>query len=254
MTRKILFVLILICSLVAPVSGAQELESLMKTGNDLYQNKQYDEAIASYEAIIKQGYLSSDLYYNLGNAYYKTGQIGKSILFLEKAIKVSPNNSDAAYNLRIVNARTVDKIQEIPPLFFIKWWNILLSSFTSTGWQVIVFIFYILLLACIAAYLLIRNLQIQKYSFIFGTMNIIALAVSVILFFSSLARESSKDYGVLMQSVTNVKISPDKQSEDAFVVHEGIKFKIEDEVNNWVKIKLSDGKVGWLQSNSFEVI
>jgi SH3-like domain-containing protein len=38
------------------------------------------------------------------------------------------------------------------------------------------------------------------------------------------------------------------------VIHEGIKFKIEDEVNSWVKIKLSDGKVGWLPNNVFEVI
>lgn len=254
MIRKILFVFTLLLCLSINTAAVQELESLMQTGNDLYQNKQYDEAIVSYETILKQGYLSSDLYYNLGNSYYKTGQIGKSILYLEKALKVSPNNNDAAYNLRIVNARTVDKIQEIPPLFFIKWWNVLLSTFTSTGWQVIVFIFYIFLLSCIAIYFLIRTLQVQKFSFIFGSLNIIALLISVILFFSSLARESSNDYGVLLKSVSNVKISPDAQSEDAFVVHEGIKFQIEDEVNNWVKIKLSDGKVGWLPENSFEVI
>ncbi|GBD90794.1 hypothetical protein BMS3Abin04_01513 [bacterium BMS3Abin04] len=48
-----------------------------------------------------------------------------------------------------------------------------------------------------------------------------------------------------------VKISPPRQSNDAFVIHEGIKFKIEDELNNWTKIKLSDGKVGWLPKNSF---
>ncbi len=234
--------------------SAQELELLMQTGNDHYQNKQFEEAITSYESIIKQGYLSSELYYNLGNAYFRNGNLGKAILFYEKSLKISPNNDDAAYNLRIVNARTVDKIQEIPQLFFIKWWNVLLSTFTSSGWQVIVFIFYILLLICIGAYFLIRNLQVQKYSFIFGSLNIIALFFAVIFFFSSLSRESSRDQGILLQSVATVKISPDKQSDDAFVIHEGIKFQIEDEVNNWVKIKLSDGKVGWLPTNTFEVI
>ncbi len=154
----------------------------------------------------------------------------------------------------MANARTVDKIQEIPPLFFINWWNILLTTFTSIGWQIIIFVFYILLLICIALYFLIRNVQVQKYAFIFGSLNIIALLFSVIFFFSSLERESSRDYGILLKSVETVKISPDKQSDDAFVVHEGIKFKIEDEVNDWVKIKLSDGKVGWLPNNSFEVI
>ena len=91
-------------------------------------------------------------------------------------------------------------------------------------------------------------------TFIFGTLNIVALILSVVLFFSSLSRESSNDYGILLNSVVTAKISPDDQSNDAFVIHEGIKFKIEDEVNNWVKIKLSDGKVGWVPSNTFEVI
>jgi tetratricopeptide (TPR) repeat protein len=233
---------------------AQDLENFMQNGNDFYQNKQYDEAINSYEAILNQGFLSSELYYNLGNSYYRTGNLGKAILYFEKSLKVSPNNDDAIYNLKLANARTVDKIQEIPPLFFINWWNILLTTFTSIGWQIIIFVFYILLLICIALYFLIRNVQVQKYAFIFGSLNIIALLFSVIFFFASLERESSRDYGILLKSVETVKISPDKQSDDAFVVHEGIKFKIEDEVNDWVKIKLSDGKVGWLPNNSFEVI
>lgn len=233
---------------------AQELETFMQNGNDFYQNKQYDEAINSYEAILNQGFLSSELYYNLGNSYFRSGKLGKAILYYEKSLKVSPNNDDAIHNLKLANARTVDKIQEIPPLFFINWWNILLTTFTSIGWQIIIFVFYILLLICIAFYFLVRNVQVQKYAFIFGSLNIIALLFSVIFFFSSLEREASRDYGILLKSVETVKISPDKQSDDAFVVHEGIKFKIEDEVNDWVKIKLSDGKVGWLPNNSFEVI
>jgi len=236
------------------VINAQDLETLMKTGNDFYQNKQYQEAIENYESILQQGYVSGDLYYNLGNSYFRIGAIGNAILFYERALKISPSHEDAAYNLRIANARTVDKIQEIPPLFFIKWWNILLSTFTSTGWQTIIFIFYILLLTCIAVYFLVRNLQTQKFAFIFGSLNIVALLIAVILFFSSLERESSNDYGILLKSVATAKISPDEQSNDAFVIHEGIKFRIEDQVKYWVKIKLADGKVGWLTENSFDLI
>jgi len=254
MIRKNSYGLLFIFLLCFEYLNAQELESLMQTGNDFYQNKQYKEAITSFETIIKQGYLSSELYYNLGNSYFRYGKIGKAILYYEKSLKVSPGNDDASHNLKIANARTVDKIQNIPPLFFIKGWNILLSSFTSKGWQVIIFIFYILLLICIAIYFLVRNIQFQKSAFIFGFLNIIILFLAVILFFSSLSRESNNEFGILQQTVVAAKISPDEQSDDAFVVHEGIKFRIEDELNNWVKIKLSDGKVGWLPINTFEVI
>lgn len=234
--------------------NAQNLESFMEEGNNFYQNKQYNEAIKSYEAILNQGYVSSELFYNLGNAYFRIGEIGKSILFYEKSLKLDPSNEDAAYNLKIVNARTVDKIKEIPPLFFIKWWNILLTYFTSSQWQVIIFVFYILLLLSIGIYFLTSNLQYQKFSFIFGILNLTALVLSVILFISSINRESSSNSGILLKSVISAKISPDRQSNDAFVIHEGTKFKIDDKVGNWAKIKLSDGKVGWLPINSFEVI
>jgi tetratricopeptide (TPR) repeat protein len=251
LAKKIFFIVFM---MHAGLLFAQDLESLMKEGNDYYQNKQYAEAIDSYETILKQGYLSSQLYYNLGNAYYRSGEIGKAILYYEKSLKISPGNDDAAHNLKIANARTVERIQEIPELFISKWWNILLSSFTSSGWQIIIFVFYVLLLICVALYFLVRNLQIQKFAFIFGSLNIFVLILSVILFFSSLARESSTDFGILLSSVVTAKISPDTQSNDAFVIHEGIKFKIEDEVNNWVKIRLSDGKVGWVPADTFEVI
>lgn len=233
---------------------AQDLTELMKAGNEHYQNKKYSDAIDNYETILKQGYFSGDLYYNLGNAYFRKGVLGKAILYYEKALKIAPNNEDASYNLRLARARTVDKIQEIPPIFIFKWWEILLTSFTSTGWQTIIFIFYILLIVCIGLYFLSRNLQVQKYAFIFGIMNIAVLTLAVILFFSSLSREASNNEGVLLKSVETAKISPDSQSNDAFVIHEGIKFIIEDKVDNWVKIKLTDGKVGWIPSNSFDII
>lgn len=250
--KNLLFTILLFAFLIKV--SAQDLETIMKQGNDFYQNKQYSEAISSYESILKQGYISGELFYNLGNTYFKVGHLGKSILYYEKTLKISPSNEDAAYNLRIANSRTVDKIQEIPPLFFVHWWNVLLSQFTSTSWQIIIFIFYLLLLISIGIFFLIRNIQLQKLALISGTISSILLIVSIILFISSINREVTNNNGILLQSVISAKISPDIQANDAFVIHEGIKFEIEDKVGSWTKIKLSDGKVGWLPNQSFEEI
>lgn len=250
--KNLLFTILLFAFFIKV--SAQDLETIMKQGNDFYQNKQYNEAISSYESILKQGYISGELFYNLGNAYFKVGHLGKSILYYEKTLKISPSSEDAAYNLRIANSRTVDKIQEIPPLFFVHWWNVLLSQFTSTSWQIIIFIFYLLLLTSIGIFFLIRNIQLQKLTLISGTISSILLIVSIILFISSINREVTNNNGILLQSVISAKISPDIQANDAFVIHEGIKFEIEDKVGSWTKIKLSDGKVGWLPNQSFEEI
>ncbi|MEE9430320.1 MAG: tetratricopeptide repeat protein [Melioribacteraceae bacterium] len=233
---------------------SQDTEEIMKTGNLAFQNKQYADAITQYQSIINQGYISSDLFYNLGNAYFRTNNLGKAILYFEKSLKLSPLSNDAKHNLKIAKARTVDKIKEIPKLFIFEWWDVILTSFTTTGWQIIVLVFYILLLLSVGVYYLIKNIQFQRIAFLLGMFNLVALIFAVILFVSSLSKSSSSNYGVLQSSVISTKISPDESSNDAFVIHEGSKFLIEDKVNNWVKIKLADGKIGWLPNNTFETI
>jgi len=252
MKKKLLLGIILFSFTTSILS--QDIEEIMKNGNLAFQNKQYSEAISQYQSIIKQGYISSDLFYNLGNAYFKTNNLGKAILYYEKALKLSPLSEDAKHNLKIANSRTIDKIKIIPKLFIFEWWDIILTSFTTIGWQIIVIIFYILFLLCIGIYYLVKNIQFQRIAFIFGFFSLATLIFSIILFVSSLSRTSSSNYGILQNSVISSKISPDEKSNDAFVIHEGSKFLIEDEVNNWVKIKLADGKVGWLPNNSFEII
>jgi SH3-like domain-containing protein len=60
--------------------------------------------------------------------------------------------------------------------------------------------------------------------------------------------------GVIVENTVNVKLSPDTGSNDTFIIHEGIKVILEDEVDNWIKIRLEDGKVGWIPQNNAKVI
>jgi uncharacterized protein YgiM (DUF1202 family) len=38
------------------------------------------------------------------------------------------------------------------------------------------------------------------------------------------------------------------------MLHAGVKFNLLDKVGNYYKVRLADGKTGWLSSNSFEQI
>ncbi len=251
--KKIILILISIFIFYNGIN-AQNIETLVKKGNTAYQNNKYSEAIENYQKIIKQGYISSELFYNLGNAYFKNNNLGKAILYYEKSLKLSPLDEDAAYNLKIAKARTVDKIKEVPQIFIVRWWNILLTSFSISGWKIIVLIFYFLLLISIGIFLFIKNANIQRITFVFGLFNLIVFIISVIIFISAYTRTTTTSYGILQKSAVTAKISPDTQSNDAFVIHEGTKFLLEDKVNNWVKIKLADGKIGWLPENTFLTI
>ena len=59
---------------------------------------------------------------------------------------------------------------------------------------------------------------------------------------------------IIYNPVVSGKSSPDNSGTDLFVLHEGTKVSIEDEVGEWLKIRLSDGNVGWVPINSLNII
>lgn len=233
---------------------AQTPEEMMKQANAYYQSEKWDEAIESYEQVLNNGLESAPLYYNLGNAYYKKGVIGKAILNYERALKLEPGNDDAEFNLNLANARTVDKIREVPKLFLLEWWDMLVAFLTPSGWAFIVFIFFLLFLVSIGLYLLSGNLTLQKTSIYSGIVSIAILVITIVLLISSVDRKTSYDYGILLTDIVTAKGGPGEGDSDAFVIHEGMKFEIQDQVDQWSMIKLPDGKVGWIPQSTFEQI
>lgn len=233
---------------------AQSPDYLMRLGNKYYQEQKYEEAIDTYKKILSKGYESSALYYNLGNTYFRLGKLGYAILNYEKALKLSPGDEDVNYNLKIANARTVDRITELPKLFIVQWWEILITSLSLNNWALLTIVFYILLLSCIGIYLLSRKVSLQKFAYYTGIISIVIFLFTSAILISRYNYEKTRNYGILLEPSYTVKVAPDYRSNDAFVIHEGIKFIVEDHVNNWSKIRLADGKVGWLPDKVFEKI
>ena len=252
--NKIIFVLTILLFSGNLFAANENMLLKMKKANKLYQEQNYEQALSNYQSILHTGLESSELYYNLGNTYYRMGRLGYAILNYEKAIKLSPSDEDIKYNLKIANAHSVDKIEELPQVFLIEWWNSLVMLFSVGGWSWITILVYISFITVIGVYYYFRNGSFQKAAFIAGTINLSILVIVTILFINRITKETGNEYGVLLENTANVKVSPDDKSNDAFIIHEGIKFVIEDKVNDWSKIKLNDGKIGWLNNNYFKSI
>jgi len=254
MKIKFLTYLSLLLVLFASSIYASRVDDLMAEGNAAYQNEDFAEAQKKYEEILNEGFVSPGLYYNLGNTYFKLNQLGKSILNYERALDLSPTFENAQYNLDIAKARTIDKIKAVPELFIISWWNSILRLFSPTGWSVIVIIFYLSLLTIIALWFLTKSSNNKQLLSMFGLGNLVVVVFLSVLLYSSIKLETERDYGILLKSTVTVKASPNSNSEDAFVIHEGVKFLVQDELSDWAEIKLDDGKIGWLPKSTFETI
>jgi uncharacterized protein YgiM (DUF1202 family) len=70
--------------------------------------------------------------------------------------------------------------------------------------------------------------------------------------------QSQSEYGagqaILTAANTYIKSAPDASSTDLYMIHEGVKLNIMDKVGEWSKVRLTDGKVGWVQQSTFTVI
>ncbi len=231
-----------------------EIETIMNEANQLYQNKQYEEAILKYNSILELGYESPALYYNIGNSYYRSAQIGYAILNYERGLRLDPSNDDLLYNLSIVKARTVDRIKEVPKLFIVEWWELLISALSTTMWQIIVLLFFLLLVGSITLYFITKSGTTQRLTIFSSLIGLTGAIFFSIILFANVQRETSTDYGILTANTISAKQSPNETSNDLFVIHEGLKVAVLDRFGEWYRIKLSDGKVGWLPKRSLEII
>jgi tetratricopeptide (TPR) repeat protein len=235
------------------VSSASE-ETTFQKGNEYYQQKQYDKAIETYEKLVKSDYEGASLYYNLGNAYYRTGKVGYAILYYEKALKLSPSDDDIVHNLDLANLKIIDKVESFPEFFLFQWWEGLLSFLSSSGWTITAYIFYLVLIFSIGCYFFVMNPLRQKIILITGVVALFLFLVTAVLLTVKMNRELNAKNGIIVENTVNVKISPDSGSNDAFIVHEGLKVALEDKVDNWIKVRLQDGKIGWIPDQDVKII
>ncbi len=229
-------------------------EDLMAKGNQLYQSGNFEKAADTYQKIVDSGFESPTLYFNLGNAYYRLGKNGLAILYYEKAAKLAPGDEDISHNLTIVNNKIVDKLDILPTFFLFKWWESILMSFTISGWTWLAYFFYLIVLCSIGLYFFAKSQVTQKFAVYTTGGFLIILIITSFLLSVRMNRELNVRNGVITEQVVNVKSSPDDKSTEAFIIHEGIKVRMEDKVNDWVRIRLRDGKVGWLQEKDLGII
>ena len=250
--KKIIYIAIF--SILTHSSFSADIDTIFIKANTEYSNELYSNAIGHYLEIVDQGFESAELYFNLGNAYFKSDDIPSAILFYEKAKKLDPNDDDIDFNLNVANTRIVDKIEPIPELFFKKWWRSLYNFFGANAWAKISVTGFIMFFVMLAFYLLSKILIIRKSAFYSG---LIVLFVTLFTFGVAYQKydisKNQKEAIVFTPTIT-VKSSPNQNSVDLFVVHEGSKVRIVEKVGGWYEIKIANGSVGWLPASSLKSI
>jgi len=249
--KKFVTVILLFLSFVA---HSQAPEKLFSEANTFYKESNFERSLDVYLAIEEQGLESTELYYNLGNCYYKLNKVAPAIYYYEKAIKLDPLNEDAQFNLAFANRMTIDVIEELPKTFLQKFSSSVIQKFSFDIWG---------LIAVIASFLVSLLFLLYHFSytsrkklFYFNTTIFAGFVVLISVFFAfdNYDTVQKNRIAIIFSTKVEIKNAPTTSGDEVFELHEGTKVVILDELDNWKKIKIADGKVGWIKDNELKEI
>ena len=226
----------------------------MNRADSAYQQETYTDAIALYEQVVANGNEGATLFYNLGNAYYKIGENAKALLWYERALKLDPSDEDIQHNIAFVNRKIIDKIDAVPETLFAQWWRKIANLMNERQWAILSIIGSFLLFLSIGAYLFSRSGGLRTTGFVTFWISIIIIVFSVIFANKQKEKATQHTEAIVMDLVVDAKNAPNAAGKNLFVIHEGLKVQITNEMNGWVEIRLPNGEKGWIARNSIEKI
>ncbi len=244
----------IIIFLFSTVSIAQNT-TLFNVGNTLYNNGNFEEAISKYDAVLKTGHHSAELYYNMANAYYKLNEIAQSIYYYEKALLLSPNDEDIKTNLAFAQRQTVDVINEIPQLGFSKFIDTITNKFSFDYWAKLTIGFVVVFVILFLVYYFLYQSTQKRITFIASMLMLMLASATLFFAFKQYNYEQNNTPAIVFAKETEIKTEPNLKSPAVFKLHEGTKVKVLEAYDkNWSKIKIADGKTGWVINEDIKLL
>lgn len=219
-----------------------------------YVNGNYQQAIAQYEALLKNG-ASAELYYNLGNAYYRTENITRAVINYERALLLSPGDRDIRFNLQLARSKTIDKIVPESEMFFITWYHALVNLMSVDGWARMAITSLALVIILFLLYLFSEPIWLRKIGFFGGFLLLLFFVLSNLFAYQQKQNLLYRKGAIVIAPSVTVKSTPAQNGTDLFILHEGTKVTIIDgAMSDWKEIRLADGKEGWIERKRIEMI
>lgn len=229
-------------------------ENVAREADEAYRQGDYATAIEQYEAVLAKGCTSADLHYNLGNAYYRDGQMGRAILNYERALRLKPTMGDARENLALAESHTTDRVTPLPKLFLVRWIDTLCTRLLPSFWRIVCLVLLALMCAAVVCVRMGSTRSLRKACLLVGVVSLLLLLAAVALLIRSTVHFNAHREAIVMSDAITIKSSPEAQSTDKLVLHEGTRLIVSDSIADWYKITIADGTSGWCHSNEIERI
>jgi len=229
-------------------------EKVFDQANQLYNDEKYEQAIEKYQAILNAKFESPELYYNLGNAYAKLDELGEAIYYLEKAKKMKPDDEDIQNNLAFVQNKVIDDITPLPKIGLSAFLDKTSTLLNVNQWAKFAVGMSLLFALMFLLYYFTYHSLLKRIFFTGILLSIFLFSGSMYFAFHQDNYLKDNQEAIVFSSEVTVKSEPLDNSENIFLLHEGTKVFVLETVDSWKKIKLADGKLGWIKGDKIRIL
>ena len=235
----------LLCALASPSLLAQADADFAKA-NQEYAQGHFGEAIAGYEALIRAGQWSANIFYDLGNAYFRTGNFGRAILNYERALALEPHHPEATANLQIARdeARALE-MQQSWPERYLRFASINQYSIAAAA-------AFWLGAFCLATLIFARR---RSATMIFLAMCcLLALSISVFAIYTLDRGGKGSALAIVTGKDVQARLATADTANSVLALPPGSEIKILSTRGDWIYAALPNNLRGWIPAKNAEQV
>jgi hypothetical protein len=211
--------------------------------NEAYDAGDYVVAAGLYDQLIARGVANGHVYYNRGNALLRSGRLGAAIASYLEARALAPRSSDVRANLEFARKAAKDAIAPQEPaaalrtLFF---WH---YSLSRRELYLLLLLVNLALWTTLAVHRLRRESELLRWASVLLAVVLLAVGTS-----AAVRTLAPREVAVVAHHEVEVRSGTSVDTVVRFKLHEGTEARVIEREPGFVRLRLSDGKEGWVAS------
>src|SRR6266487_44900 len=214
--------------------------------NQEYAQGHFKEAISGYEALVRAGQWSANLFYDLGNAYFRTGDFGHAILNYERALALERHHPEATANLQIARdeARALEMQQSAPERYL---------RFASVNqYSIAAAVAFWLGVFCIVRLLFARRRSTARI--ILSVFLLFVFAIGTLAIYELDHGSKGRDLAIVTDKEVQARLATADTANSVLALPPGSEIKILSTRGDWMYAALPNSFRGWIPAKSAEQV
>ena len=221
----------------------QEAQALFTEANDAYYKQDYATAKEKYGRLVAAGVAGADVLFNLGTTHLAAGELGPAVLYLERARRLA-SDDDIEANLAVARQRQVDQVigATADSPFFQRLAEALDPQLVSIAFLATWYCAFLLLLVFRLSTPGRRLFVGLAATALFFAGAVLGAGVGIQAWVTRTVVEA-----VMVSDTAKVREFPGDSAKVSFEVHAGLKVRVMEESNRYVRIRLPNALEGWTE-------